>query len=242
MSTENSKAGPGVADGSFAKHLEREHHKKINAAADNAANEDGASSPSLSSTLVAGDSSTHSQEEPVSEKVQGKRKEEPPTEAEKPKLSKKSVLNTDSEELFPTLGGGPAPRSSGPIAAAWSSKKPSSGINGGVNGAAVASKATSQQPASPVGMLSSQGGPPNAIKIPGRYEDQLKFAPSELLRKDQLRKPMNELVRDINKRSKANLEITHGLDGLVVFKAQGPAEDVRQALRDISRAVSVKVC
>ena len=118
-------------------------------------------------------------------------------------------------------------------------------VNGGSNGtpASNAPKNTSS-PKLPgaAGLAKSNIGGPHAVNIPGKYSEQLGFAPSELLRKDQLKKPIPEIVREINKRSKATLEMSHGRDGLVVFAARGPVEDVRQALRDVAREVGSKVC
>ena len=80
-----------------------------------------------------------------------------------------------------------------------------------------------------------------SMNIPGKHTEQISFAVSQLTPRQQLKKPINELIRDINKRSKAKLEWRQGPGGRIVFEATGPVDAVRQSLKDIANEVGLKV-
>ena len=193
--------------------------------------------------------------EPLSEKAAGKRKAQDDAGSEKPSVEQKiPALDTKSEELFPALGSGPKPRASGRVPAAWSSKKPVSVVNGAPksvngNGAglnAVASKSPTKA-ADPLPMSSirtptqSRGLAPH-VSMPGKYRESVHFAPSQLLPRTQLKKPLLDVLRDINKRSKATVEMRPGREGNLEFEGVGPTVDsVRQALKDVAKQLGSKV-
>jgi hypothetical protein len=187
--------------------------------------------------------------EPPSEKALGKKKAEEPQA-----VNKASIPDTNSEELFPALGGGPKSRAQGPLATAWGSKKPTSVANSapnGVNGHGHLSSATSSRPSTPAsGNLTpastNAGGPnrgtaPQVMSMPGRHSESVQFAPSQLLPRTQLKKPLDTIIRDINKRSKAKVEWRHGPGGALYFEGRGPVDAVRQALKDVAKEVGSKV-
>ncbi|KAF2275343.1 uncharacterized protein EI97DRAFT_501939 [Westerdykella ornata] len=168
---------------------------------------------------------------PLSEKAAGKQKAEgSPAPSKKPEVP----FNTASEEMFPALG----PVKPRPAAAAPSwGKKPSSGsgVNGNTNGNA-SSNAASRSSTPAAGM---QG--PAIMSMPGKDSDSIFFLGNEIIPPKQLKKPVNELIRDINRRSKAKLEYkVGGPQGLVTFTATGPKDAVRQALKDIANEVAAK--
>ena len=199
-------------------------------------------------------------DQPLSEKAMGKQKAQeqssvPPKPA---KTQNAPSFDTKSEESFPALGGGPRPRPSGQIPmAAWGSKKAASvareasnGINGNGQSPSTASS-RSNTPAS--GVLTpttsnatipgqSRAGIPSHMSMPGRHSERVQFAPSQLLPRKEMKKPLNDVLRDINKRSKATVEMKPGPGGVIYFEGKGPVDAVRQALKDVAREVGSKVC
>lgn len=162
---------------------------------------------------------------PLSEKAAGKQKaDDSAAPASKPA---KPVLNTASEEAFPALG--PVkPRVQAP-APTWG-KKPAAVGSNSVNGSNNASRAST--PAS--------GPALPTMSIPGQYNESIRFAPNQLTPRKDLKKPINEIIREINRRSKAKLEMKQ-LGGMIVFESTGPVDAVRQSLKDIANEVGSKV-
>lgn len=146
--------------------------------------------------------------------------------AGKQPASKKPALNTSSEEAFPALG--PAKRTQAPVAPTWG-KKPASVTSNGVNGSAPAPSAPSRGPALP------------SMNIPGKHTERISLAAHQVAPRGELKKPINEIVRDINRRSKAKLDYKQG-QGALIFEATGPVEAVRQALKEVANEVGSKVC
>ncbi|MCJ1316306.1 hypothetical protein MMC15_001627 [Xylographa vitiligo] len=192
--------------------------------------------------------------EPMSEKAMGKQKapQQPSPADIPPREGAPSVIDTKSEELFPALGGGPKPRAPGP-APAWGAKKPASVANGatnGINGHAQTSSPASSRPSTPASgiltptssnaKLASRGNAPQYMSMPGRHTERLTFAPSQLLPRKDLKKPVLDILRDINKRSKATVEMKPGSGGVLVFEGKGPVDAVRQALKDVAKEVGSK--
>lgn len=180
----------------------------------------------------------------LSEKAAGKQPEATPA----PKAPTQAPLDTQSEELFPSLG---APKSKAAPSATWS-KKPAvvsmgGGVNGFANGAAARANLASgtSTPMSGVmtptanAMVSGVGLP--KMNLPGRWTEQVSFAPSQLLPRNQLKKPMPEVLRDINRRSKAEVKMSTGPNNHIIFEGTGPVEAVRQALKDVAKELGSKV-
>ena len=192
--------------------------------------------------------------EPLSEKAAGKQKErdEPEVPASALKPTEAPKLDTKSEEAFPALGG-PKPRNPALSAMAWGSKKPETvskanpnGVNGHTRSSSTASSPAST-PASGVLTPSSTNAsnlPPSRASVPqfslpGQHVERVHFAQSQLLPRPQLRKPLPDLLREINKKSKATVQMKPGPSG-VVFEGKGPVDAVRQALRDVAKEVGSK--
>ena len=180
----------------------------------------------------------------------GKRKEELPT----PKAASKP-LNTQSEEAFPSLRGG-LQTSTAPSAATWGARKPGPAVNGtnGMNGHAATPSLTSSRATTPTSgavtpsMLPSvphqesrpQIGPQH-VALPGRHKERIQFAPQQMLPRNQMKKPIAELLRSINKGSKANVEMRNGPAGHMVFEATGPVDAARQALKTLASQIGSTV-
>lgn len=196
--------------------------------------------------------------QPLSEKAAGKQKaRDEPTE-DRPSAAPKVVLDTKSEDAFPALGSGPKPQAQAPVAMAWGARKTHSvanAVSNGINGQGhVSSTSTSRAstptsgkltPATNNASAASQlraPATPQHIPIPGRHSERIQFAPSQLLPRDQLKKPLQDVLRSINKRSKATVEMKSGPGGTIIFEGTGPVDAARQALRDVAKEVGSKVC
>ncbi|KAL8701903.1 MAG: hypothetical protein Q9201_004660 [Fulgogasparrea decipioides] len=206
--------------------------------------------PSLSS------SAAESMPRPLSEKAAGKQKatDEP---IEPPPIAAPNVVpDTKSEDAFPALGGGPKSQAQAPMAMTWGARKPpavANAIPNGMNGHGPMFSASTSRASTPAsGKLtpattnasaaSRLRGPvvPQHMPIPGRHSERIQFAPSQLLPREQLKKPLQDVLRSINKRSKATVEMKSGPSGTIIFEGTGPVDAARQALRDVAKEVGSK--
>ena len=163
-----------------------------------------------------------------------------------------AVPDTQSEELFPALG---APKTRGPSAPVipWGKKTTGpNGVGGPTNGASLSSNASSRAstPASgmttPVSTITPQVGGNRlgsaaVMSLPGRHKEHIAFSPSQLIPRSQLKKPVLDVLRDINRRSKAKVEMRQGQGGSIIFEGQGPVDAVRTALKDVANQLGSKV-
>ncbi|KAL1646192.1 hypothetical protein SLS61_008003 [Didymella pomorum] len=161
---------------------------------------------------------------PLSEKAAGKQKAEEAAPA-----PKKPALNTQSEEAFPALG--PVkPRGQAPVPT-WG-KKPAAVSS--ANGSNANSGAST--PSGPA----IRGPAVASMNLPGKHTERISFSVSQLMPRAQLKKPVSEIIRDINRRSKARLEQKNGPHNTVIFEATGPVDAVRESLKDIANEVGSK--
>lgn len=173
---------------------------------------------------------------PLSEKAAGKQKAQDAP-------AKKPALNTSSEEAFPALG--PVkPRAQASVAPTWG-KKPAAVTSNGVNGGPASNNSSrSSTPASgfgtPASLTVGRGPLLPTVNIPGKHTERISFSPNQLTPRAQLKKPVNDIIRDINRRSKAKLEYKSGPGGTVIFESTGPVEAVRQSLKEIANEVGSK--
>lgn len=199
-----------------------------------------------------------SNSEPVSEKAAGKQiaREEPELAAPSGKSNFQPVLDTTSEEVFPALGAGSKAKAPAPAAMAWGASKPVSmkqPSSNGVKGRGPISSSTSSSRASTPapGILTPASanasirprshGTPQNLALPGKHSEKIEFAPSELLSKDRLKKPIKDILQGINKRSKATVTMRPGPNNGLVFEGVGPLEATRQALKDVAKEIGSKV-
>ncbi|KAI9727050.1 MAG: hypothetical protein M1834_008518 [Cirrosporium novae-zelandiae] len=188
---------------------------------------------------------------PLSEKAAGKQRvldELTPAEANAKKTPAVPVVpDTRSEEAFPALGGGPKPKSSGVAPVMWGAKKVAggkNGTNGLTNGHSVPASLGSSRASTPApGMrtpVQTQLDFPHTMNLPGKHVERIQFAPSQLLKKDQLKKPVLDILRDINKRSKATVKLHSGPNQMQIFEGTGPVDAVRQALKQVAQQLGSK--
>ncbi|KAH8704958.1 putative RNA binding effector protein Scp160 [Talaromyces proteolyticus] len=147
-----------------------------------------------------------------------------------PKPKKAPVFDVQSEELFPALGSGPKSKAAANVPTAWGAKKPG-----------VAATPANGTPAAPQPSASSEFSDiPKIISLPGKHVEQLRLAPSQMLPRGQLKKPVRDILRDITKRSKATVDMRGGPNGSIIFEGKGSADAVRQALKEVAQQVGSK--
>ncbi|KAF2181087.1 hypothetical protein K469DRAFT_590305 [Zopfia rhizophila CBS 207.26] len=218
---------------------QHDHHATVEDVVD----EEDIAHPPPSASLKAPDSAAATK---MSDKAAGKQKVDDSAPTTK-KSSANVPLNTQSEELFPALG--PVkPRAAAAVPPAWG-KKPASlttnGVNGSANGLA-GSNTTSRAstPASgmgtPVSLPTGRGPTLPTMSLPGKHKEQISFHPSQLTPRQQLKKPVPDIIRDINRRSKAKVEYRSGPGGVIIFEATGPIDAARQSLKEVANELGCK--
>lgn len=161
---------------------------------------------------------------PMSTKAAGKQKAE-----DAPKKDKIPVIDTHSEESFPGLG--PAKAAPATSAPTWGAKK---STNGATNG----SSAPNSGAATP---LPSRGAPQS---LAGQVQPPLLvLQKQDVLPRTQLKKPLPELVKDINKKYRTNISSTTREGGVLEFRESSNQKDVikQQAIRDLGAQIGAKV-
>ncbi|KAJ5173105.1 K Homology domain type 1 [Penicillium capsulatum] len=143
-----------------------------------------------------------------------------PSPVPKPAPKKAPAFDVQSEELFPALGSGPKPAT--PAATTWGAKKPSA-----------AATIANGLPPQPMDV-------PRVMSLPGKHMEQLRLAPSQMLPRGQLKKPLRDILRDISRRSKATVDMRGGPGGSIIFEGKGTVDSVRQALREVAQQVGSK--
>ena len=163
----------------------------------------------------------------------------------------KPAFDTKSEDAFPALSA-PKTQPAGAAPTPWSRKPASVGkaANGMSNGLTNGNNASSNilsrtsTPLSgivtPSSTTPSQRGPTPQMSLPGRYSEQIQLHPTMMTPRSQLKKPVTDILRDINKRSKANVEMKSGPGGVVVFEGTGPVDAVRVALKEVATQLCSK--
>ena len=163
----------------------------------------------------------------MSAKAAGKQKAQEP----------RTALDTQSHELFPELGG--PKKSVGNVAPIWSAK---SGTNGKLNGASPANGISrASTPGSGAATPSARHGPPS-MSIPGRNVEHVLLEPQHVLSRSQLKRPIPDIIKDANRRSRANITMIPSTGGRMKFEASGPQDIAQQALKDLVQQIGTKVC
>ena len=147
-------------------------------------------------------------------------------------------LDTQSHELFPELG---APKGKAAnVAPIWGAKtnaasKPNgSGSNGASRSSTPAAGTPTPTPA--------RGATPPAMSIPGRNVESVTLESSFVKKRDQLRRPMADIIRDQNRKSRANITMSTASNGRLKFDATGPQDVAQQALKDLVAEIGTRVC
>lgn len=157
---------------------------------------------------------------PMSSTAAGKQKE------------KQSSLDTQSHELFPELG---APKGKAAnVAPIWNAKN-GAPIQNGANGAPRAAA-----PPVPATATSAQGPPP-VMSIPGRKVESVTLEPQFIMEREKLRRPIPDILKDLNRKSRANITMSSAGNGRIKFDATGPQDVAQQALKDLVAQIGKRV-
>ncbi|KAK2627151.1 hypothetical protein QTJ16_003117 [Diplocarpon rosae] len=158
----------------------------------------------------------------LSAKAAGKRKAEVP--------SKTPVLDPQSTTAFPGLGGAPKPVQVPVLAGIWGGNK--SATNGAQNG--ISTNGATPPPASQPAPTQS---PAVQIQAP-----RLILQRDQVLPRSQLKKPMPDILKDINKKLRTNLTMRTGENGVLEFREASNAKEnlKQQAVRDLGLQIGAK--
>ncbi|TLD33241.1 hypothetical protein PspLS_00604 [Pyricularia sp. CBS 133598] len=148
-----------------------------------------------------------------------------PTLKQKSEYGQSKSLDTKSHELFPELGG-PKKANSG-VAPIWNAKGSTDGNN--VHGGSYANG----------GSEASKGGPPS-LSIPGRNVAHVLLEPQQVMPRSQLKRPIPDILKDLNRKSRANVSMVTAPNGRLRFEATGPSDVANQALRDLVQQIGAK--
>ncbi|KAM7207481.1 hypothetical protein V8F20_002167 [Naviculisporaceae sp. PSN 640] len=158
--------------------------------------------------------------------------------AGKQKAPASAPLDTQSHELFPELGG-PKPKANADTVPIWNAK---AGANGKANGASPLNG--TPRTSAPASGVTTPTGPalnaPPSVSIPGRNVETLFLEPHHILPRNQLKRPLPDIIKDLNRRSRANVNMSTLANGRLKFEAAGPQDQALQALKDLVNQVGTK--
>ncbi|KAI1369784.1 putative RNA binding effector protein Scp160 [Xylaria arbuscula] len=146
-------------------------------------------------------------------------------------------IDTQSHEAFPELG---VPKATAPktnYPPIWAGAK--GGANGNLNGTSWSANGTPRT-ATPTSGVATPTGVPPPMAIPGRNVETLMLPSSSILPRAQLKRPITDTVKDINRKSRAVITMTNGPGGQLKFEASGPPDKAQQALRDLVSQIGRK--
>lgn len=146
------------------------------------------------------------------------------------KPTSKKTFDTQSHELFPELGA--AKGKAANVAPIWGAKNNASGkANGAESG-------TASPPASAPSVSSQRPTP--SMFIPGRNVETVTLEPQYIIPRGQLKRPIPDIIKDINRKSRANITMTTSSNGRLKFDATGPQDVAQQALKDLVQQIGTK--
>jgi hypothetical protein len=231
-----------------AKHIPAEYHKaSVEDVVEDTSLVDGkgkaVTPPDVASSDINGIHKSNGDVSELSETAKGKRKA--------PDARRKAnILDTQSEELFPSLGGGPKARVP-PGAGAWGKQKaapsPRMAPNGNTNGLPSLPSAISSgrstplsgvaTPASPTSYTAQRKNAPSVVSLPGRYTQQLILLNSEIDRSRSLQSILDDIKRKLRVEIQTRETVMQG-HGSLTFTVSGQGEQVKQAVSRISKELT----
>jgi len=153
-----------------------------------------------------------------------------PLVAPKPVKKANAAPVIDSTEEFPQLNGSKA--KAPVVASEWGSQ-----MNSGTPASAAS------EPASGAATPTSTGTPAHAkFTIPGQKTAEFSLTRDEMAPKSQMKRPLPEILKDIQRRLNAKVTQTTGPHGTMHFHATAPTSGAaNQAIREIVDKVGVEV-
>ena len=141
------------------------------------------------------------------------------------------LFDAQSHELFPELG---APKGKAAnVAPIWGAKNNAGNKANGVNASAA--------PAPVSGNAPSSQRPTPSMFIPGRNVETVTLEPQYIIPRNQLKRPIPDIIKDINRKSRANITMATSSNGRLKFDATGPQDVAQQALKDLVQQIGTKV-
>lgn len=168
----------------------------------------------------------------LSEKAAGKQKENASASAP---TKPTTTLDTQSRELFPDLGG-PKPQAAKAV--------PKWNVLGGdkTNGQSpVNGTPRTATPTSGLATPTTKSAVP-AVHLPGRHVEHIVLEPQHMKPRDQLRRPLKDIIQDINRTSRATIKTVSGAHSGQRFEASGVTQEAaQQALKELVKQVGSQV-
>ncbi|KAI1498795.1 RNA binding effector protein Scp160 [Biscogniauxia marginata] len=146
-------------------------------------------------------------------------------------------LDTQSHEAFPELGVPKTAAAKNNFPPIWAGAK--AGLNGHANGNSWSANGTPQT-STPASGVSTPTGVPPPMSIPGRNVESVLLESRYILPRTQLKRPIPDIVKDINRKSRAVISMVPAPSGHLKFEATGPQDKAQQALRDLVQQIGVK--
>jgi hypothetical protein len=78
--------------------------------------------------------------------------------------------------------------------------------------------------------------------IPGRKVESVTLEPQFITPRGQLKRPIPDIIKDINRKSRANISMSTSANGRLKFDATGPQDVAQQALKDLVQQIGTRVC
>ncbi|KAI1815926.1 putative RNA binding effector protein Scp160 [Poronia punctata] len=160
-----------------------------------------------------------------------------PTPTAKAAGKQSAPIDTLSREAFPELGASKGPASKPAFPPIWAGVKLNG--NGNANGSSWSTDATPRT-STPASRAATPTGVPPPMAIPGRNVETIMLHPSSILPRAQLRRPIPDTVKEINRKSRAVITMSNGPAGQLKFEASGPQDKAQQALRDLVSQIGRK--
>lgn len=146
----------------------------------------------------------------------------------------KPPLDTQSHELFPELGASKG-KSTANVAPVWGAKSNTNGKTNGVGSNAASRSSTPSQAANSAPSVAP------FMSIPGRNVESVTLEPQYITPPHQLRRPIPDIIKDINRKSRATITMNTASNGRRKFDATGPQDVAQQALKDLVSQIGTRV-
>jgi rRNA processing protein Krr1/Pno1 len=129
------------------------------------------------------------------------------------------AMSTD----FPELGSAPRPAAN--VAPVWLARTPETSA-----------------PASGTNTPAPEASTAPSLSIPGQYKEYLILQPDDILPREQLKRPLPDIIKDFNRRSRAQIRIAPHADNMLRIEATGPKGDsTTQSLKDFVGLIGAKL-
>lgn len=147
--------------------------------------------------------------------------------------SAKKALDTQSHELFPELGASKG--KSANVVPLWGAKANANGKSNEVDSNGPSSSST------PASASASSRGPAPSMSIPGRKAEFVILEPQHVLPRGQLKRPIPDTIKEINRKSRANITMATATNGRLKFEATGPQDVAQQALKELVQQIGTRI-